>query len=258
MNVIVLGYTAELFFLKLNALPKFAILVPAMNEESSISRVLEDIRIHYDCTIVVIDDGSHDHTANIAKEAGAVVIPHVVNMGAWRATQTGIRWALKNGYDRVVTIDADGQHKAAYIGTLIEKSREDIDLVIGSCMSRGSAGRHIAWRLFKKLTRISVGDLTSGFRCYSKAAMEVLASKQATMFEYQDVGVLLMMRHLHMSCEEVSVEMDRRQDGISRIFHSWFAVFEYLLYTFILSVTKVLPMKPSKYHKKLTSRGSLD
>lgn len=232
---------------------KLAIIIPAMNEGSSIEGVLQSIKERFDCTIIVVDDASSDDTACVAKNNGAVVLPHVINLGAWRATQTGIRYALKKGMNRVITCDADGQHPVDALTTLIKEAPVENDCTIGSCTARGSFGRHVAWGIFKRLSGLSVSDLTSGLRLYSRPAMRVLASSQATMFEYQDVGVLLMLKKLNMACSEVAVVMRPRQDGISRIFHSWLAVLKYLLYTLILSVTKIGPHEVAKYHKQLTA-----
>lgn len=232
---------------------RLAIVIPAMNESSTIEGVLQSLQSTFDCMIIVIDDASTDDTAKIAKQLGAVVLPHTVNLGAWRATQTGIRYALKMGINRVITCDADGQHPTSALTKLLKEAPEGNDCTIGACTSRGSAGRHFAWRFFKRLSGVNVSDLTSGLRLYSRPAMQVLASRQATMFEYQDVGVLLMLKKLGMKCSEVDVAMIEREDGISRIFHSWLAVCKYLLYTLILSITKIGPHKVSKYHKQLTA-----
>ncbi|WP_026377335.1 glycosyltransferase family 2 protein [Aestuariibacter salexigens] len=228
-----------------------AIIIPAKNEAMTLGSVLSDLHQHVDAQVIVVDDGSDDDTRAIAEKHGAMVFPHVTNMGAWRATQTGIRFAHKKGFDRVVTLDADGQHRAEDVKTLVAAAEQGFDVVIGSCTSRGSAGRHIAWRIFKTITRLPVFDLTSGFRCYSRSAMKALASRQATMFEYQDVGVLLLLRNLQLKCIEVPVTMNRRKDGISRIFYSWFAVIRYLLYTLILSSTKAFPGHSRKVAERL-------
>ena len=237
---------------------RLAVIIPAMNEEKSISRVISDVRKAVDALIIVVSDASTDETVSVAKREGALVLSHVDNLGAWRATQTGIRYALKHGYERVVTLDGDGQHEAKYIADLLGESDNGIDLVIGSYVERGSVGRHVTWKTLNWLTRLGVRDLTSGFRCYSQKAMKVLASRQASMFEYQDVGVLLMLKSTDLSVSEVTVKMLDRKDGISRIFHSWLAVFSYLLYTLLLSVTKLFPGHSEKQFNYLTSNKNND
>ena len=232
---------------------KIAIIIPAMNEERSIAKVIDGLRAHFDFPIIVVDDASTDDTRQIAEKRGAIVLPHILNLGAWRATQTGLRYAINKGFDSVITCDADGQHPAQAVESLLGQANDSDALVIGSCLARGSTGRHIAWRVFKRLSGLNVSDLTSGLRLYRRPAMAVLASRQATMFEYQDVGVLLMLQKLNMSCSEVSVNMQERKDGISRIFHSWGAVISYLLYTGILSISRLGPFKAEEYHQKLIS-----
>lgn len=235
---------------------KTAIILPAMNESASIRQVVSSLNASFDFEIIVVDDGSKDNTAVRAKRAGATVLQHVTNLGAWRATQTGIRFALKQRFERVITCDADGQHTLEAVKQLVNSAEESSDCLIGACTSRGSKGRHIAWRFFKTLSGLNVSDLTSGLRLYSHSAMVVLASRQATMFEYQDVGVLLMLKKLNMNVGEVPVQMIERENGISRIFHSWMAVFRYLIYTLVLSLTKIGPNKAQKYHAQLTSKAN--
>jgi glycosyltransferase involved in cell wall biosynthesis len=237
---------------------KCAIIIPAMNEELTLTTVLSDLKLSYDFEIIVVDDGSKDSTAEIAKACGATVLKHVVNMGAWKATQTGMRYAFKKGFNRAICMDADGQHNVSDIGILIDELDKGSDLVVGSCLSRGSVSRHIAWRVFKFLTGSSIRDITSGFRAYSHDALSILVSKQATMLEYQDVGVLMMMKQSGLSMSEVQVSMQERQDGISRIFHSWGAVFKYLLYTFVLSITKSLRLDRKHYKNMLVAEGKND
>ena len=104
---------------------------------------------------------------------------------------------------------------------------------------------------FRFLNRLTVGDITSGFRLYNEKALQCLTSRQATMFEYQCVGVLLMMRNVDLVIKEVSVNMDARITGASRIFHSWKAVGYYILYSAILTTTKAFPTRKDRYIKRL-------
>ena len=203
------------------------------------------------CDIIVVDDASEDNTAQLALENRAVVLPLVESQGAWLATQAGIRYARKNGYDMVVTMDADGQHRAADLGVLLSAAQEDCDVVVGACVERGSFSRRVAWTLFKKLASISIFDITSGFRLYKKPAMDVLTSRQASMLEYQDMGVLLMLRSAGMIVKEVPVEMCLREAGISRIFSSWGKVGYYMFITLFLCLVKAVPEKSSRFTSRL-------
>jgi len=110
--------------------------------------------------------------------------------------------------------------------------------VIGACPERGSRARHIAWAYFRLLTGFGIEDLTSGFRYYSRDACRVLASEEATLLDYQDVGVLLLLRRAGFGIAEVSVTMLPRQNGISRIFFSWGAVVRYMAETTLLCLAR--------------------
>lgn len=168
--------------------------------------------------------------------------------------QTGIRYCYVNDYDRVITFDADGQHLPNSITQLVAaQSLSDDDVVIGSCIQRGSGARHVAWRLFRALSCIDVADLTSGLRIYSRAAIAILSSREATLLEYQDVGVLLMLKTFGLSLSEVQVEMLPREDGISRIFHSWGAVCYYMTHTTLLCLSKVKLSNEFAYQKALNN-----
>jgi hypothetical protein len=117
-------------------------------------------------------------------------------------------------------------------------NKNDVDVIIGSCPTRGTLARHIAWNFFRSLSGVSVQDLTSGLRLYNKSAISVLSSKEATLLEYQDVGVLLMLRTFELDKSEVKVSMKEREYGMSRIFNSWGAVIYYMAYTTMLCISK--------------------
>ena len=221
-----------------------------MNEEKTIYSIVSSV-VALGYTVLVVDDASKDATAEKARSAGAIVVSNVVNIGAWKATQTGLRLAKKKGYNAVVTMDADGQHHASDIEKLVDAYRQGANVVIGNCTSRGSLGRHLAWSFFKVVNRLNINDITSGFRLYGKKALSCLTSRQATMFEYQCVGVLLMMRNSGLTIKEVAVTMDDRSDGGSRIFYSWSAVGYYLFYSGLLSSAKAFPTKKDRYIKRL-------
>ncbi|MBE1298309.1 MAG: glycosyltransferase [Alteromonadaceae bacterium] len=229
-----------------------------MNEEASVATVIDDIRSHCRCEIVLVDDESTDNTVAIARQLGVTVLEMGINCGAWKATQTGIRYAVDKGFDTVITMDADGQHKAKYIDKLLKQKQLGYDLVIGSCIARGTRGRHIAWKVFKFISRLEINDITSGFKVYGKSAMQVLSGRRASMLEYQDIGVLFLLKHCGMKYSEVDVNMEQRVEGISRIFRSWSNVFSYLIYTFILTFAKATPILGKKYKMQVLKEKNLD
>lgn len=221
------------------SLPNCIVVIPAHNESEDIAFVIAEIQKYSNFPVVVIDDASTDDTIAIAREAGAVVVPLAVQLGAWGATQAGLRHALKYGYDYAITMDADGQHLAESFATLLKPIiNKEADVTIGSCTKRGSRMRKIAWKLMKKASGLRLADLTSGFRVYDKRAIRRLASWQATLLEYQDVGVLVMLQASGLRIKDVEVKMLPRMHGISRIFYSWTSVFYYMSYTLLLSFTK--------------------
>jgi glycosyltransferase involved in cell wall biosynthesis len=228
-----------------------------MNESETIYEVVSSV-VSLGYQVIVVDDASSDNTIALAKTGGAIVLPCINNLGAWKATQAGLRYAEKLDFKVIVTMDADGQHNAGNISLLVEQYNNGADVVIGNCTERGSAGRHIAWRFFKKLNRLNINDITSGFRLYSSTAIHCLTSREATMLEYQCIGVLIMMRNLNLTLVETSVPMNRRSSGISRIFHSWIAVGYYLAYSAILSFTKAFPTNKSKYINRITRLNKID
>lgn len=215
------------------------VVIPARDEETTVGQVVQEVRAVSGYDVVVVDDRSADATAAKAEAAGGIVLPLVVSLGAWGAMQTGMRYAISHGYEVVVTMDADGQHTVAAIDDLVRPLREkNADVAIGSCVARGSRQRKIAWRFFKALTGLAIEDLTSGFRAYNLAALRLLASPVATLLDYQDLGVLLLLQKHGLKVQEVETIMSLRVAGKSRIFSSWWVVLLYLLESGLLSISR--------------------
>lgn len=216
------------------------ILIPARDEANSIAQVITDARRLYQTPIVVIDDGSKDNTAAIASAAGALVLRLPLHLGAWGAMQTGLRYAHRQGWDLAITLDADGQHDPADIRNLITPLLAgEADVVIGACPLRVSRARRLAWHYFRTLSGIALEDLTSGFRAYNRTAIARLIRPDATLLDYQDVGVLLILRRQGLRIWEVPVTMRDRYDGKSHIFNSWWTVASYMVKTSLLCLAGV-------------------
>jgi glycosyltransferase involved in cell wall biosynthesis len=217
-----------------------AVLIPAHNEEATVGDIVTRVRRLWSCPVVVIDDCSTDATVRIARGAGATVLPLAIQLGAWGAIQTGLRYALRQGYRTAVTLDADGQHAPEDIGALLRLLATDTaDVAIGAFPERASRARRFAWSYFRGLTGLELEDITSGFRAYNSAAMRALASREASLLDYQDVGVLLILRRKGLRIVEAPVAMRPRAAGASRIFRSWWVVGKYMLQTSLLCIARV-------------------
>jgi glycosyltransferase involved in cell wall biosynthesis len=218
---------------------RIAVLIPAYNEEGAVGDVVHRVRACCDYPIFVIDDASSDNTGAEAEAAGAQVIPLVSNLGAWGATQTGIRYAVKHGFDVAVALDADGQHDPAQLEMLIEPViNGSAHVAIGAYPERGSRLRQVAWVILRAVSGIRLEDLTSGYRAYGRKALEELASWRATYLDFQDVGVLSLLLGKGLRIVDVRVTMDQRTNGHSRIFHTWLTVGYYMCHTLLLGLTK--------------------
>ena len=220
---------------------KTLIIIPALNESDSLPKIFEDLSILEEVEFLVVDDASTDNSVALCRERGVTVLPLRVRIGAWAATQAGMRYALRHGYDAVITMDGDGQHHSFDIPKFLETARQhpEIDVIIGECIARGSRLRHIAWSFFRLITRISIDDLTSGFRMYNHKATTLLSSDKASLLDYQDVGVLLMLRAEGMKLMEIPVTTTPRIHGKSHLFSGWLKVVYYMIITTILAVSKL-------------------
>jgi len=168
---------------------KLVVVIPVLDEEKTlggvIGRMPQDIPGVTDCEVIVVDDGSSDGSAEIARQAGARVISHGANLGVGRAFQTGVEAALEAGADLVVNIDGDGQFAPEDIPKLLEPILQgqaefvtctrfgDPDLVPEMGRMR-RWGNRMMTRLINWITRERLTDVSCGFRAYNrKAAMRL-------------------------------------------------------------------------------------
>ncbi len=215
------------------------VVIPAHNEQRDIASVVREVRRVSGFPVLVVDDCSTDRTIALAREAGAHVLPLSQQLGAWGALQTGIRHAWRAGYRYALTMDADGQHEPVWMERLFGPVLEGkADVSIGCCVRRGSKLRKLAWILLKAASGLKMEDITSGFRVYNRRAMELLSGHEATLLEFQDVGVLVLLRNAGLHLVDVDVTMLPRTSGSSRVFHSWLVVVYYMAYTLLLGFSK--------------------
>ena len=170
---------------------KLSIVIPCYNEKNTLRVIIDAVRsvdlshLNIEKEIVVVDDGSKDDTARVAKKSGATVIRHILNTGSGGATATGLSYAQQNGFDLAITLDADGQHSSDDVVNGIDvANKSKTDLLIGSRlldsqgMSRvkvlGNKGlSFITYVIFG----INATDSQSGLRVFSRKALEQLRWK---------------------------------------------------------------------------------
>jgi polyprenyl-phospho-N-acetylgalactosaminyl synthase len=152
------------------------IVVAAFNEAAVLSPIVSDL-VRRSYRVVVVDDGSHDATGQIALSAGATVVTHPVNLGQGAALQTGINFALQQAADYIVTFDADGQHRPSDIARLMDALTDrDAAYALGSRFLGSSRGMPLGRRFLLQaavwLTRVLTGlqrtDTHNGLRAMTR------------------------------------------------------------------------------------------
>jgi len=164
------------------AMPKVTVAIPAFNEERFIGSVVIKA-LQYTDDVIVIDDGSSDSTIYIAEQAGARVLRHETNKGKSEAINTALVYARRNGSEALVFIDGDGQHKPDEINQVLAPVlRKEADMVVGSRFlsiksdipSYRRVGQHAFTTVTNVAANVPVTDSQSGFRAFSRKAIEVL------------------------------------------------------------------------------------
>ncbi|MEX2102782.1 MAG: glycosyltransferase family 2 protein [Gaiellaceae bacterium] len=201
-------------------------IVPALNEEGAIGRVIEEIRtVDPDFDIVVVDDGSTDRTAAVASARGVRVLSLPFNLGIGGAVQTGFLYAWENHFDIAVQIDGDGQHDPRELGKLLVPILDGTaDMAVGTRFSgEGSHGvalaRRLGIHLFARtvslIVRQKVTDTTSGFRAVNRRGICLFAVDYPHDYPEVEATVLVFRHRLRMV--EVPVAMRTRESGSSSI-----------------------------------------
>lgn len=166
--------------------PTVALVIPAFNESESIAAIVEAVSRHGQA--IVVDDGSTDGTGALANAAGAVVVTHAANRGYDRALESGLRRAVDDGYDFVVTLDADGQHKPELLSSVLEQLFAGADIVIGV------RDRHqrISETVFSAIGRIlwGIADPLCGMKGYRVDRLGALSG----LCTYPSIGTEIALR----------------------------------------------------------------
>lgn len=200
------------------------LIIPAFNEAGAIQGVIRAVQTHFRGDIAVIDDGSEDDTAALARAAGAVVLQHPCNLGIGAAVQTGFLYGLQGGYDIVVRQDGDGQHDPAQIPRLLAVlTAGEADIVVGSRFL-AREGYQSTWvrrmgifilGVVSRLVGARITDPTSGYWAVNRRALAVLARSHPD--DYPETEALVIASRAGCRVAEVPVIMMARISGQSSI-----------------------------------------
>jgi glycosyltransferase involved in cell wall biosynthesis len=234
------------------------VVIPAYNEAANIAAVLADVLESLPgADVLVVDDGSADETARIARGAGAKVLRLPVNSGYGVALQTGYKYAVRHGYDKVAQMDADGQHKAGFMPELAAIVHAgSADIVIGSRFLDGDGhyepsrarkvGMGIFSRMASRIMRQHVTDPTSGYQVMRIEVARFFCS-DVYPADYPDADILILLHRSGFRVSEVAVQM-RMPTGKSM--HSGHRSL-YYVYKMFLSIL-VTMLRPSSAAEERT------
>jgi glycosyltransferase involved in cell wall biosynthesis len=229
------------------------IIIPAYNEQEHVGRVVRDVKAtlpHAD--VLVIDDGSADRTAAEAVRAGATALSLPVNSGYGVALQTGYKFGVRHGYAKIGQIDADGQHRAEYLATMLRAlDEQDADVIVGSRFLdhdghyKPSLARALGIGLFAHLaslvTHEHISDPTSGFQLMRSNVARLFCS-EVYPTDYPDADILILLHRTGYRVQEIPVQM-RPSPGKSM--HSGNSG-PYYVYKMLLSILVTLLRRGAK------------
>lgn len=207
------------------------VFIPAWNEEASLPDVLAELGAELpEADVLVIDDGSTDRTAEVAREAGAIIVSFGENRGLRAGIAAGYREADERGYAYCGRVDADGQHPAVELRRLLDLVRSDVcDVAIGSRFAPGegyaadryepSPTRRFGIGLLRRAMHLRLGDPfhdpTSGMAAVNRAAFSVMSEPYVS--GAPEVEALLRLRREGLRVTEVAVHMRERTHGHSKL-----------------------------------------
>jgi glycosyltransferase involved in cell wall biosynthesis len=193
-------------------------LIPAHNEAANLTAVVAEVRSRRpDLDILVVDDGSTDRTMAIVPRLGVRWLELTDRLGIGSAMRAGLRYALRQGYDTVIRIDGDGQHRADDIDALLTAvSASHADIAIGTRYHQGGATRKprvisALAKLLSTLTGRRVTDPKSGFYALGPRAIRILAEHHPT--GYPEPELRLFLKRNALNVVEVGVRPRSRLTG---------------------------------------------
>lgn len=198
------------------------VIMPAWNESESIGNTIREVfEFGPACDVLVVDDGSRDNTAQVARAAGATVVELPFNMGVGGAMRTGFKYAKLQGYLQVIQVDADGQHDPRDIKAVLDGLR-DADIAIGARFAdkgtytvkgpRKWAMNVLAWTI-SRIARTKLTDVTSGFRAANAKAIRQYVDHYPAEYLGDTIDSLVVAIRSGCTVCQVGVSMRERQGG---------------------------------------------
>ena len=198
------------------------VIVPAWNESRNVGNTVREIlATNAQYHVAVIDDGSVDDTAAVAREAGATVLSLPFNLGVGGAMRTGFTYAKRHGYTQAIQVDADGQHNPADI-SLVLAGLEDADISIGARFSdvgdyKARGPRRWAMvmlaAIVSRVARTRLTDVTSGFRAANERAIAQYVNYYPAEYLGDTLDSLVVACHAGLTVTQVPVAMRPRAYG---------------------------------------------
>lgn len=198
------------------------VIVPAWNEARNVGNTVREIQqVGGSYDVVVVDDGSADNTAQIAADAGAIVLPLPFNLGVGGAMKTGFTYAQRYRYDCAIQVDADGQHNPDDIERVLA-GLDVADISIGARFADVgdyAAGGPRRWamvflaRVISRVARTKLTDVTSGFRAANRRAIDQYVRYYPAEYLGDTVDSLVAAVHEGLTVTQVGVAMRPRVHG---------------------------------------------
>jgi glycosyltransferase involved in cell wall biosynthesis len=207
---------------------KVCVIIPTYNESEAIGGLVKNIR-KQNLDVLVVDDGSADNTAEIARQSGAIVLKNPVNKGKGSSLIRGFEYALSKGFDAVITMDGDGQHAPDEIGVFIQRAgNSNAGVIAGNRMSavknmpfvRIMTNTFLSWLVSKKVGQ-HIPDTQCGYRLLKRAVIEKLS---LTTSKYEtETEILIQAAQAHCKIESIPIKTIyvREKSNINPFLDTW-------------------------------------
>jgi len=199
-------------------------ILPALNAARFLPDVIAEIfRLHPGLRVLVVDDGSGDGTADVARAAGAEVIVHEVNRGKGEALKTGYAWSVREGLERVFTMDSDGQHLPGEMqGFLAAADEGGCDIIVGTRMAhtenmpwiRKKTNQFTSW-VISRLAGCAIPDSQNGYRLYRTECLRDLQLKTSRYDSESEILVRLARKGFTIGSAPVTTVYGDEESSIN-------------------------------------------